>query len=436
MDPLVVIGLVIALLLLLLLVGMPVAFALALAGVAGLALMKSIGVAIDTLGILPYAKSANYFLTVVPMFVLMGQLGFASGLSRDAYSVGHKWMGHLPGGVAIGTVAGCAIFGAACGSSMAEAAAMGRIAIPEMRRLGYSRELACGCVASAGLLAIMIPPSVGLVFYGVLTGESVGKMLVSGILPGILTAVNFSLLLFVMARVNPRMAPRRPRASWRERLLSLPAILPVGVVFIIVMGGIYGGVFTPTEAGALGAFGAFGILLAALFRADSSWGETKGAFLETAHTSAMIILLFIGAGIFSLFLGLAGVPRLFSELVVGSGLPPMGVLLLIALAYIPLGMFLDPMSIVVMTIPIVYPAIIALGFSGIWFGIILMKLIEISFITPPVGLNVFVVHGIVPDVPLEAIFRGVMPFLVVEILTVGILIAFPQIALWLPGMMR
>jgi tripartite ATP-independent transporter DctM subunit len=394
------------------------------------------GVAFDALGVFPFGRVLSFLLTLIPMFILMGQLAYAAGLSQSAYNAGNKWLGHIPGRLVIATVTAGAAFGACCGSSIAASAALGKATIPEMRRFSYNRGLACGTVASAGLLSSLIPPSLGFVFYGVVTGESIGKLLISGIIPGIITAISFALALTLIALRRPNMAPRGVRASWTERFRSLPGLFWVGMIFIVVLGGIYGGVFTATEAGALGATLAMLIAVTMVLRKRSRWNDIKEACLETVNTTAMVFALLIGAGIFSLFLAMSGLGQQLGQLVSASGLSPLAVIVIICLIYLPLGMFLDPASLTIITAPIFYPIVIALGFNGIWFGVILIKMIEISLLTPPVGLNVYVVKGIVPDVPLEDIFKGVAPFLIMEAIVLILLIAFPQIALWLPGTMK
>jgi tripartite ATP-independent transporter DctM subunit len=411
----------VVILLLLILAGMPIAFALALSGFIGLAILRSMGVAFDALGVFPFGRVLSFLLTLIPMFILMGQLAYAAGLSQSAYNAGNKWLGHIPGGLGIATVTAGAAFGACCGSSIAASAALGKATIPEMRRFSYNRGLACGTVASAGLLSSLIPPSLGFVFYGVVTGASIGKLLISGIIPGIITATSFAFALTLIALRRPNMAPRGVR---------------VGMIFIVVLGGIYGGVFTATEAGALGATLAMLIAVTMVLRKRSRWNDIKEACLETVNTTAMVFALLIGAGIFSLFLAMSGLGQQLGQLVSASGLSPLAVIVIICLIYLPLGMFLDPASLTIITAPIFYPIVIALGFNGIWFGVILIKMIEISLLTPPVGLNVYVVKGIVPDVPLEDIFKGVAPFLIMEAIVLILLIAFPQIALWLPGTMK
>ncbi|MBM2831794.1 MAG: C4-dicarboxylate transporter permease [Dehalococcoidia bacterium] len=434
MDPIIVASLIVALLLFLIFIGMPIAFALGISGVIGIAVLRSMGVALDVLGTYPWGRVLSFLLTLIPMFILMGQLADVGGISKDAYAVGYKWLGHIPGGLGMATVAAATIFGAASGASTAAAAALGKVCVPEMRKYGYDSKLAAGCVASAALLDILIPPSLGMVIYGVMAEESIGKLLVAGIIPGILTALNFAILLYFIAKVRPEMAPLGPRTGWKERFLSLRGLMWVLVLFILVMGGIYSGAVTPTEAGAIGAFGTLVIALINIRREGAGWRRLKEAFIETTNTTAMVFALLIGASIFSLFLAMLNLPGLLAQGL--AGLPPVAVLVLVVLAYIPLGMFLDPMSMLVLTIPVLHPLMTSLGYDGIWFGIIVMKLIEISLLTPPVGLNVYVIKGVVPDLRLEDIFKGVAPFLVVEFITLIILIIFPQIILWLPGTMK
>ena len=436
MDPMLLVILMTALVLVLLALGMPVAFSLAACGIIGMAFLKSLGMAVSTLEIVPLQKIASYFLVMVPMFILMGQLAYAADLSKDAYNVGNKWLGQFPGGLGIATVAASALFGACSGSTTAAAAALGKVCVPEMRKFGYDPKLAAGLVASAGTIANLIPPSIGFVVYGILTGESIGKLLISGIVPGILTAVVFALVIFLIALKAPHLAPRGAAASWKERLASLPGILPILLLFGIIIVGIYTGIATSIEIAGVGAFAAFVMALIIFLRRHSSWNRLRDSFQETVSSTAMIFTLFIGAGLFSYFLTLAGLPFRIQQAVASTSLPPIAILLLVLLMYVPLGMFLDPMSMQVLTIPIVYPTLVGLGYSGIWLGVLIMKLIEIGMLTPPVGLNVFALKAVVPDIPLEDIFRGTSLFLTAEAVIVTILIALPQLSLWLPNAVK
>jgi len=436
MDPMIIAAIGCLVLLVLLASGIPVAFCLAIAGLIGLGMLKgSVGI-LDILMAQPYAKVTVYTLSVICMFVLMGQMAFVSGISRNAFDASRKLMARIPGAIGVSTIAACAIFGAACGSSMASAAAMGKVAIPEMRKAGYDKKLAAGIVAAGGMLAWLIPPSVALAIYGIITEVSIGKLLIAGFLPGVLTAFNFIVFIVILGIVKPQFAGRdMVRYSWKEKLSALPKFFPVLVLFIVVMGGIYCGVFTPTEAGAVGALAAFVFALIGVKRGHSSWAAIKKGLFETVEMSSMMFMLFIGASLFSFFIAMAGLPQLLQDFVSSSGMSPAMLILLICLAYIPLGMFLEPMSIQLLTLPIVFPIIIQMGFSGIWFGIVICKLLEIAMLTPPIGLNVYVIKGLVPDMKLEEAFWGVTPFVVLEVITLVILILFPQISLWLPGLM-
>lgn len=436
MDPILISIIAIVLLLVLILLRMPIAFALLLSGTVGILILRGAGVTFSALSGTPFSKTAIYTLSVVPMFLLMGQLAYATRVSRDAYDVGYKWLGHIPGGLGLATIAAGIVFGAASGASTAAAAALGKVCVPEMRRYGYNAKLATGIVSAAGLLDILIPPSVGMVIYGVLTGESIGKMLIAGIVPGFVTAANFAIIIFIIAKVRPSMAPRGTGTPWKERFRSLRSLAWIAFLFVVVMGGIWTGAVTPTEGGAVGAFAIFVVAIVLGLRKQVDWAEVKQAFLDTGNITAMLFALFIGAGLFSLFLALAGLPTWISSAVAGTGLSPIAVIVLICLLYIPLGTFLDPNSMMILTLPIFYPLVISLGYNGIWFGLIVIKMIEIGLIHPPVGLNVYVVKSVVPDVSVEDIFVGSVPFLIIEFVTLALYIIFPQIILWLPGYMK
>jgi C4-dicarboxylate transporter DctM subunit len=371
-------------------------------------------------------------LTVIPMFILMGQFAFHSGISKDLFDASNKWLAHLPGGLACATVAGCAMFGACTGSSLACCATMGKIAIPEMEKAGYHRRLAAGVVAGAGGLAILIPPSIPAVIYAASSGESVGKLLIAGVIPGILSAIIYIGLIVLSIKRSPSLAPRTQGFPWKERLASLRKVWGLIVIFTLVMGSIYLGLATPTEAGAVGAFGTFVI---AIVRKRSSYTELWQACRETARSLSMIFAIFIGTSLFGVFLARTGLPMKFAEFAASLPVPPIFILIGIIFIYIPLGMLLDTVSIILLTTPIVYPVVIALGYSGIWFGIIVILMCEIALITPPVAFNIYVVKGVAPHIPLEDIIVGILPFITRDLFIVAILIAFPQIALWLPSLM-
>jgi len=440
MDPVTVIIMLvgISILLILLSAGMPIAFSLGLSGLAGMAMLEGSGTATRILETLPWDKTASYTLTCVPMFVLMGQAAFTAGIGDRAYFLGDKWLGRIPGGLGIGTMAAGCVFGACSGSTTAAAAVLGRVAVPEMRKHGYDAGLAAAIVATAGLLADLIPPSIAIVIYGSMTGESVGKSLIAGIIPGILSAAVFSVWIYGVGLVHPHRAPRGEKSSWRDKLISLRGILWVAVLFIGVFGGMFAGIFTPTEGGAIGACLSLAILVVMNIGAGvgSIWKKLSEAFIETIHISIMIFTLLVGAAVFSYFLSLCRLPIIIEKTLGSSGLSPIWVLIIICLIYIPLGAFLDPLGTTLITLPVVYPLIIKLGYNGIWFCIIFVKMIEVGCLTPPVGENCIIISSVVPDIPVERVYRNIAPFIMLECVIVAILIAFPDIVLWLPSMMK
>lgn len=432
MEPLTLGFLGLAAIFLLVVLGMRIAFATALVGFLGLWVMKDMVVAGKVVGFLPHGIAAHYSLSVIPLFIIMGYYAFYAGLTDDLFFTARQWVGHMPGGLAIATVFGCAGFAACTGASTASAAIMGRVAIPEMIKYGYHPRLAAGVVAASGTLASLIPPSVILVIYGIITEQSVGALLIAGFIPGILSAVIYATMIYFRVKISPEMGLLQPEVSWKEKFKSLKGTWGVLVLIVLIIGGIYSGIFTPTEAGGAGAFGAF---LMALGMRRLNWQRFKESLMETGHTTIMIFSIIVGVLIFVRFLALSGLPATFVEFVLSLPIPKFVILLLILLIYVFLGMFLDAIGMMMLTLPIVFPAVVALGYNPIWFGIILVKMCEICLITPPVGLNVYVVRGVAPKIPIEQIFRGIIPFLAMDILTVGILIAFPQIVTFLPDQM-
>jgi tripartite ATP-independent transporter DctM subunit len=432
MDPLIMglIGLLAIFVLVVL--GMRIAFATALVGFVGLILMKNIGVAAKVVGFLPHGIVAHYSLSVIPLFIIMGYYAFYAGLTNDIFHTARQWVGHLPGGLAVSTVLGCAGFAACTGASTASAAIMGRVAIPEMIKYGYHPRLAAGVVAASGTLASLIPPSVILVIYGIITEESIGALLIGGFIPGVISAAIYALMIYTRVKINPELGTLQPSVSWKERFFALKGTWGVLVLIFLIIGGIYSGIFTPTEAGGAGAFGAF---LMALTMRRLSLARLKESLLETGRTTIMIFSIIVGVLIFVRFLALTGLPSAFAEFILALPLPRTVILLLILSIYIFLGMFLDAIGMLMLTLPIVFPAVLALGYDPIWFGIIVVKMAEICLITPPVGLNCYVVRSVAPDIPLEDIFRGILPFLAMDILTVALFIIFPQIITFLPSTM-
>jgi tripartite ATP-independent transporter DctM subunit len=432
MDPLIMGLLGLAAIFVLVVLGMRIAFATALVGFVGIWTMKNMGVAGKVLGFLPHGIVAHYSLSVIPLFIIMGYYAFYAGLTDDIFFTARQWVGHLPGGLAIASVFGCAGFAACTGASTASAAIMGRVAIPEMRRYGYHPRLAAGVVAASGTLASLIPPSVILVIYGIITEQSIGALLIGGFIPGVVSAAIYAGMIYTRVRITPELGKLQAKASWKEKLYALKGTWGVLVLIVLIIGGIYSGVFTPTEAGGAGAFSAF---LMALFMRRLTLERLKESLLETGRTTIMIFSIIVGVLIFVRFLALTGLPATFAEFVLELPLPRLVVILLILCIYVFLGMFLDAIGMMMLTLPIVFPAVVGLGYDPIWFGIIVVKMCEICLITPPVGLNCYIVRSVAPDIPLEEIFRGIIPFVAMDILTVALFIAFPDIITFLPSRM-
>jgi tripartite ATP-independent transporter DctM subunit len=413
--------------------GMRVAFATAFVGIFGIAFLKGWNVAFQVSGYLPQGVIAHYSLSVIPLFIIMGYFAYFAGLTKDVFFTARQWFGHLPGGLAIATTYGCAGFAACTGSSPATAAVMGKMAIPEMIKYGYNPRLAAGAVAAGGTLAILIPPSVPLVIYGIITQQSVGMLLMAGVLPGILTAVVYALMLQVRVKLRPSLARPLPAVTWKERIISLKGTWGMLTIVFVILSGIYTGIFTPTEAGGAGATATF-IMALALRRLN--WGKLKQALSDTGRSTVMIFSIIVGVLIFVRFLAITGLTAAFSHFILSLPVPPVVILIGVLAIFVFLGMFLELIGMMLLALPIIYPAIIALGFDPIWFGIIIVKMGEICLITPPVGLNVYVVHSVAPTIPTDEIFKGIFPFLVMELLILAILIMFPKIILFLPSIMQ
>jgi len=420
------------LLILLFLSRMPVAFVMGLVGFVGFAYMTSWTAALSILGKDFWVMFSSYSLTVVPMFVFMGTVAFYSGIGGRLFQAAHKFLGQLPGGLAIATCYACAAFGACCGSTTAGAAAMGKVILPEMKKYHYDPSLATGCVASAGSLAILIPPSTILIIYGIMTEESIGQLFAAGILPGILLATLFALTVYIICWRNPEIGPAGVKAPWKERMASLSGVVEMFVLFALVMGGLFAGWFTPTEAGAGGAAGALGI---SLVRRMLTWRGLLDSLIETTRITAMVFVIVTGATIFGHFMAVTRVPFELSEWVSGLAVSRYIIMVFIIFGYLIGGCFMDSLALITLTVPILYPVIVELGFNPIWFGVIIVLVGEMGVITPPVGINVYIIKGVAEDVPLETIFRGIFPFLIALVVCTIILIAFPEIALFLPSFM-
>jgi C4-dicarboxylate transporter DctM subunit len=427
-----VIGLVgIAILMLLVFAGVHVGFALILVGFIGSVLIGGIGPALTNMAVIPFAKTNNYSFAVIPLFLLMSSFVTNAGIGREAYDTARAWIGQARGGLAMATVGACGLFAACTGSSLAGAVTMGKIAYPEMKRLGYSSSLSVGSCAAGGTLGILIPPSMGFIIIGILTEVSIGKLFIAGIIPGILEVVFYGATIYIICKLNPTLAPAGPKTTLKYKVSSLKLTWPVVLLFILIIGGIYAGVFTPTEAGGIGAFGA---LVIGLAKRQLSRKGINDSLIETAENAAMIIILLIGAFVFNAFLAITRIPFVASEYIIALGLPKYIVLFIILIAYIILGMFFDIYAILILTIPILFPTIVALGFNPIWYGVIMVRVIEIGLITPPFGINLFGLAGIV-DVPAGTMYRGIIPFVISDICHVALLIAIPSLSTFLPGLM-
>jgi tripartite ATP-independent transporter DctM subunit len=412
---------------------MPVGFAMGFLGLIGFSYVVNFDAGLNLLARDVWDVFSSYNLTVIPLFVFMGQIAFHAGISRRLYDSAYVLLGHRRGGLAMTTVGACAGFSAICGSTNATAATMATVALPEMKRYGYDMGLATGTVAAAGSLGILIPPSVIFIVYGILTEQSIGKLFAAGILPGILLCLLFLLTIHLRVMKNPSLAPPGPKSSIREKFRSFAGILETLILFALVMGGIFFGLFTPTEAAAIGAFMT---LLIAIIRRQLYWKEFVQSVADTTKISCMIMVIVTGAVIFGHFMAITRIPYMLADYVSSLPLSPHAIIGVIILVYLIGGCFMDALAMIMLTIPIFFPVVQTLGFDPIWFGVVIVLITEMGVITPPVGINVYVVYGVARDVPLEKIFRGVFPMLISLLVCNLLLILFPQIALWLPSLMR
>lgn len=410
--------------------GLPLGFSFALVGFVGMFLLKGLMPALNLLGGNPYAQVASFVLCAVPLFTLMGQLAFYSGISRNLFDAAYKIMSRLPGGLALATMGACTAFAACTGSSLASAATMGTIAYPEMKRYKYSSRLATGTIAAGGTLGILIPPSTIFIILGIITETNIGALFIAGILPGLLLAGLFILLILLMCKRNPALGPPGRVFSWRERFRSLTSVWGMLGLFVLVIGGLYVGVFSPSEAGSIGASGAF--VLALIKRMPRS--AFLSAFKDSAQITCYMLFILIGASIFNIFLGIAGVPAVMSNWITSLPVPPIGIVMGMLILYVPLGMFLDTLGMILLTVPIFFPVIVQLGFDPVWFGVLMCMMAELGMITPPVAINVYIVQG-VTKVPMEKIFLGIIPFVIIYLIAIGFIVAFPNISLFLPKLM-
>ncbi len=413
-----------ALLFVLLASSMPVAFAMTLVGVVGYAVMVNGSAALYILVTDYHDTFSNYGLTVIPLFVLMGQVAFHTGISQRLFAAAQSWFGWLRGGLAMATVGACTAFGAICGSGPATAATMAAVALPEMRRYKYHAGFAAGTVAAGGSIGMMIPPSIVFIVYGVMTEQSIGKLFIAGIVPGLMVAALFMLTIMLLCRWRPALAPPATAEPWRARFRALSGVLEILALFALVMGGMFAGWFTPTEAAAIGAAGS--LVIAALAR-KLTWRMLTTALNETLRTSCMVLVIVAGATVFGHFLQITNVPTSLAQWMADLALPGWGIMLMIIGFYLIAGAFLDALALVMLTIPIFYPVVLKLGFDPIWFGVVIVLVTQMGVISPPVGVNVYVVSGMDRAVPLQSVFKGALPFLAALVVAALLLLAFPEI---------
>ncbi len=412
---------------------MPVGLALAMVGFIGLGVVRGVDPGLSVLGMQYFRTASSYVFSVIPLFVAMGFLASEVGLSADGFHAINKWVGHRRGGLAMATTGACAMFAAICGDAIATATTVATVALPIMRKHKYADVLSLGCLAAGGNLGFLIPPSLGFIFYAILTEQSVGTLFISGILPGLLLTLLFMITIWVWVRFNPRVAPPSPAASWRERLASLRRVIGSLVIILIVLGGIYGGIFTPTEAAAVGVFGV--IVLGLVFRRLTWQGFTYSLF-ETAKLVGRIFILVTGAMVFSRFVTVTEIPLHLAEIIGRLSISPYIVLTIVLIFYILIGFIMDIMSIILLAAPILHPILVGLGFDPVWLAVVTMVTVLMGHISPPVGIVVYGLSGYVKDVSVFLIFRGALPFLIAMLVCLAILVTFPQISLLLPNLMR
>jgi C4-dicarboxylate transporter DctM subunit len=411
----------------------PIAISMGLIGFAGVWWMRGLNPSMASATTVVYESGFQYTLSVVPLFILMGNFVTRAGMSKELYRAGHTFVGHLRGGLAMATVLACAGFGAICGSSIATAATMVKVAYPSMNEHHYSDELAVGTIAAGGTLGILIPPSTIMVIYGIMTNTSIGKLFAAGILPGLVAVVLLCLAVQYICWRDPAGGPKAERASWRERFEAIKGVWAVVALFVVVMGGIYGGVFTATEGAGIGAFGAFCFALA---RRALSARALLDVLVESARTTAMLFMILVGALIFANFINYTSMPADLKAFVTQYEIHPMTVIVAICVIYVVLGTAMEELSMILLTVPVFFPLVVGLGFDPVWFGILIVVVVQIGLISPPVGMNMFVVKSMLPRISTATIFRGVTPFVVAEVALLAVLVAFPWLSLVLPRLMK
>lgn len=431
--PLILVGIIgfLILFFLILMVRVPIGFGMMIVGVAGMSYLTSLDSAISFLGRQVFATAASYDMAMVAMFIFMGELAYHTGIGENAYESTLKWLGSIRGSLAMATVGACGAFAAVCGSSPATAATIGSMALPAMKKYGYDDSLATGCVAAGGTIGILIPPSLGFILFGLLTEQSIAKLYLAGILPGLLLVVLFMMTCYIFAGFKPP-AIAAPSSTLREKISSVRGLLEIILLFVIVIGGMGLGLFTPTAAGAIGAFG---VLILGLIKKSLSWHKFLNCLTQTTSTVGMVIIIFVGAMIFNYFLAASTLTFQLGKWIGQLSVPPVVTIIAILFMWLGLGCIMDAVGMIVLTVPVVYPIIISLGLNPIWFAVLGVIMIEAGLITPPVGMNVYIIGGIAKDVPLNVIFRGTFPFLIALLICVALVVAFPKIALFLPSVM-
>lgn len=420
------------LLLFLILIRIPVALAMSAVGFIGYLFISGSGPALKLMGMVPYSTTASYTFTVIPLFLLMGFFIYYGNLATDMFTSFNKWLAHIPGGIVFATIIGGAAFGAANGSGPASTAALAKITIPEMTRLGVNKRLALGTVASAGPLATMIPPSMLMIIYAIIAEQSVGKLLIAGIIPGIIVAFGYVVTVFILLKRNPSLAPKSQKFSLKERMHSLKGVWGVAILISAIIVGLYFGIFTPTEAGAVGATVA---LMITLISRKINFKGFQLSVLDTIKTTASIFFIIIASFLFGYFLGITQIPNVVATFLVNLDVNPMVIMFFIIFMYLVLGMFIDMVSAMFLTLPIILPAVIQLGFDPIWFGVIVVFLAEISLVTPPFGLSIFIIQSVVKDTEYSEIVKGAIPFIITNLIILLLLVFFPQLVLFLPDLM-
>jgi len=410
----------------------PIGVAMGIAGVAGFAALGGLAPGMNLLANVPLSVLTDYNLVVIPMFVLMGAFASHSGMSAELFAAGRAWLHHRRGGLALASVAACGGFSAINGSSVATAATMTQVALPEMRRAGYEPGISAGIIAAGGTLGIMIPPSVILVLYGIMTEVDITQLFAAGVVPGLMAVAFYSVVVAIIARLRPHWMPQGERHSWNERLQTLKPLWAVIVLFVFVLGGIYGGLFTVQEAAGVGATGT---LLIGMVRGRLRWPQIKESLISALRVSSAIMTIVVGAYLFGYFLTITQFTQNAVEFLVNLPIGPYGVLALIMLGYLVLGAVMDELAMLLLTVPIVFPAMVHLGFDPVWFGVIVVMAVTFGMICPPVGMNVFVINSIARDLSLGQIYRGTMPFIAADVVRLFILCAFPSLSLWLPGLL-